>query len=782
MTPPALTPADLPPDAPSAARWQRLKELLGDALALPAPQRAAHVWQAAADTAEARELLGLLEAAATRDSLLDRGALAWLDDAQRARPDDGALAWPMEPGVDCAGRCVGDYELLGWVASGGMGQVYRARRRAGAADGEAAPVVALKLMRQGVADMHFARRFDTERRALARLAHPNLARLLDAGVEGGVPYLVMEFVDGEPIDHHCSRLGLGVAQVLPLFRSLCLAVQHAHRQGVVHRDIKPANVLVTPEGRVMLVDFGIAKQLDPALAATGATATAATMRLMTLAYASPEQVRGQRVGAASDLYSLGVLLHQLLTGQSPYRGVAAGDDLALRNAVCDQPPRRPSRLVPDEARRRALAGDLDRLLLQCLRKDPAQRPASAAALARDLHHVLRGRPVRRGGRGGRWLRSMRVRPALMAWGAVGVAAAGGVALALSQLPPRGGVLAGAEDLAQAAARAESSAALLQDGRRADAQAQARQAVAAARRAGTAPDHRSAQRALAGSLLALADALQPADLPQAGGALQPPGASDARRAALDEAQALAQALLRAAPADAAARMLAARVDASFGVYWLDRSALEADAPGRGAAALAASLLRYESLRDSAAAQPHAGRETARVRLWLAEARLRAGRPADALALVRQLLTDGSAVDLAADLAQVARRAGDARLAVAAAEAALAASGGPNVNVNADAGAAGSAAAGALPLHPRERLRQAQAHQALGQALVERGWTAGGGRTTRAGPSADWLRACAAYRSALALLQPLHPRWPDDRWVPDGGAVFEMRLFLRACPDA
>ena len=282
------------PDPPPAQHWQRLKGLLADALALPAPQRAEHLRQAAADTAEARELLALAAAAATGDSLLDRGARGWLSDLQQAGADPAA-AHPPRPdasdanGADDAelrGRRVGPYELLDWVASGGMGQVYRARRvpeQPGALPG---PVVALKSMRPGLADAPFVRRFRAEQAALARLDHPHLARLLDAGVDGGRPWLVMEFVDGEPIDHHCRQRRLALAEVLALYRGLCHAVQHAHRQGVVHRDIKPANVLVSPEGVVKLVDFGIAKQLDGG--PDTATATATSMRLMTLAFASPE--------------------------------------------------------------------------------------------------------------------------------------------------------------------------------------------------------------------------------------------------------------------------------------------------------------------------------------------------------------------------------------------------------------------------------------------------------------------------------------------------------------
>jgi len=800
----------------AVARWRRLKALLADALALPAPQRLAHVQRAAADTAEARELLGLVAAAGAEDSLLDRGAQGWLDDVQSARQETQAS--PADAAVH---RQVGAYELLGWIASGGMGQVYRARRRAEPPGDAPGPVVALKLMRQGVADEHFSRRFDAERRALARLSHPNLARLLDAGVHtsagGDLPYLVMEFVDGEPIDHHCSRLGLRVDQVLALFRSLCHAVQHAHRQGMVHRDIKPANVLVTAEGVVKLVDFGIAKQVGHQTTAA-TTATAAPMRLMTLAFASPEQVRGQPVTVASDLYSLGVLLHHLLTGCSPYRGVAPGDDLALRNAVCRQRPRRPSRLV-DGARRGALAGDLDRVLLACLHKQPARRPASAAVLARDLHRVQQGRPLRREA----WRRAARRRPGVLLCGlaAAAVALAAGwqqhqqretaarhraealrlvqddmrhadageepgdpaglrravAALQADEAPGNGAAWPAERALALAGGHTRLSAALWNEGHRAEALDQARQAVAAARgaaAAGVAPAAR--QRALAAALLALADALPAAD------------AAAARRAALDEARLLAQGQLQAHPGEAAPQALLAQVDASLGRYYLDGASVEQDAAGRAAAALAASVDRYDGLAAGRSAALRWTAQAADARLALAEAWLRAGRPADALAMVRRALEDSRAMAtgaagrflprhaagaLAAELAQLARRAGDAGLAVSAAETALA-------MLVAANGAAGTGGANAPP-HPRDRLIHARAHQALGQALVERSLADARGAAAAAHPSADWQRACSAYRQALALLQPLAPRWPGDRWVPDGAAVFEMRLFLRACPD-
>ena len=818
-----------PSDPLRAQRWQRLKGLLAQALVLPAAQRTARLRQLAADTAEARELQALAAAAATSSSLLDRGARGWLSDLQQAEADAAAPHPPPIDGSDAAlsGRRVGPYELLAWVAAGGMGQVYRARRVPEQPGGAPGPVVALKLMRQGVADVPFARRFQVERAALARLAHPNLARLLDAGMDGERPWLVMEFVDGEPIDRHCQRHGLSVAEVLVLFRSLCHAVQHAHRQGVVHRDIKPANVLVTADGVVKLVDFGIAKQLDAG--PDSATATATAMRLMTLAFASPEQVRGQPVTPASDLYSLGVLLHHLVTGQSPYRGVAPGDDLALRNAVCRQVPRRPSRLMRGALRHAAAQGtggsgrqdadrqrlvdrlrpgltrDVDRLLLALLQKDPARRPASAAVVARDLYQLQRGRPLRRGTG-----RSATARHALAAVAAVAVVAAASAGwrhhqeaqaaaqrraraaplvqdlLARQQRPagdagpfddPESAVRllqaagpSGADPawparraLGLAAARAELSAVLLHEGRVADARAAARQAVADAREADGA-EPAAQRRALAIALLALADALPPAE-------------ASAWRAALDEARALATWQDGAGgPDTVAAQSLLAHVDASFGRYFMRNASVEPDAAGRAAAALAASIERLLAMPAEGAAVPRRALQLSGLRLALADAWLRAGRSADAAEAARQAWASlqaaahGQGAEQAVGLSALALRAGDVALAISAAEWAL--------------GAFASPPELAARRHPRERLRHAQAHQALGQALTERSLRDEGRPAGRAVASTadDWHRACAAYRSALSLLQPLAPRWPDDPWVPDGAAVLEMRLFLRACPNA
>jgi tetratricopeptide (TPR) repeat protein len=293
---------------------------------------------------------------------------------------------------------VGTYQILDIIAFGGMGTVYRAVRD----DDAFRKIVALKLVRGGRHSDYFERRFLQERQILARLQHPNIATVLDGGTtEDGQPYLVMEHVEGQPITDFCAARGLGTRERLALFRAVCSAVQYAHQNLVVHRDIKPANVLVDGHGVPKLLDFGIAKLLasgvDPDLAPT-----ATVVPMMTPAYASPEQVKGQAVTTASDVYSLGVLLYELLTGRRPYE-VQADSLEAIVQAVCLTEPRAPSEAAigrtattppagplpaPSELR-----GDLDTIVLKALRKEPERRYRTAHDLSEDLRRHLEGLPV-----------------------------------------------------------------------------------------------------------------------------------------------------------------------------------------------------------------------------------------------------------------------------------------------------------------------------------------------------------------------------------------------------
>jgi len=361
-----------------AAQWHRLKGVVADALERAPHERADFLQQASGgDPALHRELQELVHAASIEDSPLD---------AIPARAMMEALG--QRAAGDWIGHRLGAYEVRRLIARGGMGEVYLGER----ADGQYEAQVAIKLLRDpDSAPMHG--RFEAERRILASLDHPNLARLLDAGhTAEGLPFFVMELVDGQPIDMYCDSRGLGIDERLALFRTVCQVVQYAHSKGVVHRDLKPANILVTHDGVVKLVDFGIAKQVA---ANDDSPATATAQRVLTPEYASPEQVRGENVTPASDIYALGVVLYRLLTGASPY-GRATGDPYTLTRAICDTDPPPPSRAEGDTGAglRRRLRGDLDAVVMMALRKDPTRRYVSAQALADDVFRHLEHLPVK----------------------------------------------------------------------------------------------------------------------------------------------------------------------------------------------------------------------------------------------------------------------------------------------------------------------------------------------------------------------------------------------------
>src|SRR5688500_69013 len=302
-----------------------------------------------------------------------------------------------------AGGEVGPYRLERLLGEGGMGQVWLAAR----ADGLYQRRVALKLLRPGLTDSNLRIRFSRERQILARLAHPHIARLLDAGISSdGLPYLALEYVEGEPITDYCRALDIPVAQRLHMFQQVCDAVSHAHANLIVHRDLKPSNILVTPAGEVRLLDFGIAKLLDSEVPVIEQTRTG--VRAFTLHYAAPEQIRGEPVTTMTDVYSLGVVLYELLTDRKPYR-LKRESDAAWEEAILLTDPLRPSQTVqrrlegdtPEDAgqaaslrrRARVLSGDLDNIVLKTLSKKSEQRYPSAEALALDLRRYEDGRPV-----------------------------------------------------------------------------------------------------------------------------------------------------------------------------------------------------------------------------------------------------------------------------------------------------------------------------------------------------------------------------------------------------
>ena len=372
-------------------RWRRVREVLDHAIALPADERAIYLEKASAGDPELRVEV---------ESLLRSHERAGKDFLNTPVVDLRSLVTDAHGTSGYMGRRIGVYKIVQEIGRGGMGEVYRAAR----VDGQYEKQAAIKVVRSGYDSSLILERFRHERQILAGLDHPNIARLLDGGTtDEGIPYLVMELIEGLPIDEYCNKRDLGIADRLQLFMQVCSAVQYAHQRLVVHRDLKPSNILVTPEGTPKLLDFGIAKFLDPA---AGPETT--LVRPMTPEYASPEQIHGEPITTASDVYSLGVVLYRLLTGQSPYR-VDGRNPTELAHAICEVEPERPSTVtraamkqVPQEhptvrdpaARfRRLLKGDLDNIVLKTLRKEPARRYVSADKLEEDIRRYQRGLPV-----------------------------------------------------------------------------------------------------------------------------------------------------------------------------------------------------------------------------------------------------------------------------------------------------------------------------------------------------------------------------------------------------
>ena len=360
-------------------RWQRIDALFDAALDRPTEERDAFLAEACDGDAELRcEVDELLAAEAASARYLEGG------------PDPRQAAEILER--DGKPERLGPYRLLEPIGEGGMGVVYQAVRD----DEEYARDVAVKVIRRGFESPELLLRFRAERQILARLEHPGIARLYDGGTTpDGRPYLVMERIDGRPIDDWAEGRRLEVEARLALFLDVCAAVEHAHRNLLVHRDLKPDNVLVTASGDVKLLDFGIAKPLEPgSLTRDELVRTRTGQQPMSLAYASPEQIRGEPVTTASDVYALGILLYELLTGRHPHRTENSAPH-ELARAICETEPERMSQAADrSSALAQRLRGDLDTVVAKALAKDPARRYGSAAALADDLRRHLAGEPVR----------------------------------------------------------------------------------------------------------------------------------------------------------------------------------------------------------------------------------------------------------------------------------------------------------------------------------------------------------------------------------------------------
>jgi non-specific serine/threonine protein kinase/serine/threonine-protein kinase len=372
--------------------WARVRHVFEAALLQPAEQRASFVAHACRDEPAIHDQVAALLASHDRASgFLETPAGVLLGHQVRLKADttNGASGHASaDPTVDLnIGRVIGSYHIESCIGHGGMGTVYRAVRD----DDAFRKTVALKLVRGGRYSEYFERRFLLERKILAGLQHPNIATVFDGGTtDDGQPYLVMEYVEGQPITEYCAARAAAIPERVALFRIVCAAVQYAHQNLVIHRDIKPANVLIDGHGVPKLVDFGIAKLLTSGAEADAAP-TATIVPAMTPEYASPEQVKGQTVTTASDVYSLGVVLYELLAGRRPYE-VQAESLTAIVKAVCETDAVAPSEAAQGRSRA-TLRGDLDTIVLKALRKEPERRYQSARELSEDLRRHLEGQPV-----------------------------------------------------------------------------------------------------------------------------------------------------------------------------------------------------------------------------------------------------------------------------------------------------------------------------------------------------------------------------------------------------
>jgi serine/threonine protein kinase/tetratricopeptide (TPR) repeat protein len=390
--------------------WKKVEEIFNAALDRPIDERETFLTEACGDDSSLRRQVEYLIDCYEQAGDFIESPAAYPD----APTQDEAVTLQFDAMI---GRRIGAYRLIREIGRGGMGAVYLAVR----ADDQFRQRSAIKLVKRGMDTDFILRRFRNERQILAALNHPNIARLLDGGAtDDGLPYFVMEYIEGLPVHRYCDTRRLTIAERLKLFRQVCAAAHYAHENQIIHRDIKPGNILVTEDGTPKLLDFGIAKILDPELAADTIDPTVTAMLLMTPEYASPEQARGEQVTAATDQYSLGVLLYEMLTGHRPYR-VRSRAPHEIARIISEEEPEKPSDVVtrarvatasdgkrtiamspeeisrdrsssPDELRRE-LARGLDDVVMRALRKSPQQRYDSTQDLSQDIHRYLQGLPV-----------------------------------------------------------------------------------------------------------------------------------------------------------------------------------------------------------------------------------------------------------------------------------------------------------------------------------------------------------------------------------------------------
>jgi serine/threonine protein kinase/tetratricopeptide (TPR) repeat protein len=357
-----------------AARWARIQSLFHDAVALPVVERRPFLQDAVpGDDGLVAEVLSMLDEDGLRGSILDRDVALVAGDVlsttRASLPQDA----------------FGPYRLMRLIGEGGMGVVYLAERD------DLGSVAAIKILRDAWLSPARRERFVSEQRLLAQLSHPSIARLFDADtLADGTPWFAMEYVEGVPLTDYCTARGSAIAERLRFFREVCEAVQHAHRHLVVHRDLKPSNILLTAEGLVKLLDFGISKQLDAIDPAADVTRTA--LRLMTPAYAAPEQFRGAQTGMHTDVYALGVVLYELLSGRLPFdlSNLAPPEAEAV---IVGHEPEKPSSAAKLAGASRTAWADLDVLCLAAMHKEPARRYRTVDALIRDIDHYLAGEPL-----------------------------------------------------------------------------------------------------------------------------------------------------------------------------------------------------------------------------------------------------------------------------------------------------------------------------------------------------------------------------------------------------